>query len=303
MKHLRERKIEWTGPMRILSALTLAMLVFVLLLAVPETRASGIYWKVELDEKEIFFEENRTDGDLGLQIAIDGKAWQRIKIYDPHWRMLFKVEVKGSAKKIGWAEVKGEGAEPPYIKEDDIPPKFTRKEILNLFKPGMYKFFGRTVDGKLLWGKTLLTRHIPCAPLIDVVAEFEEDGTLSALSVTWEDVVTVVDPAWNPTTEEELEADQLCLPEAEAPVDFKTIGYEAVFEAEGEDEEGEELVLLNIATLLASINSSTASPEFLDAVNELILDDRLDELKVEVIATEESGNRAISEKEVEMEEE
>lgn len=301
MKRLRERKIEMNSFMQILPVLTLTMLAFVLLLAAPETRAGGIYWKVELDEKEIFFEENRTDGDLGLQIALDGKAWERIKIYDPHWRMLFNVEVKGSAKKIGWTEVKGEGAEPPYIIEDGNLPKFTRNEILNLFKPGIYKFFGRTVDGKLLWGKTLLTRHVPCAPVIDVDAEFEGDGTLSALSVTWVDVVTAVDPAWNPTTEEELEDDQLCLPEA--PVGFKIIGHEAVWEAEGEDEEGEELVLVNTATLPASANSFTASQEFVDAVNELILDDRLDELKIEVIATEGSGNRAISEEEVEMDEE
>ena len=210
-------------------------------------------------------------------------------------------EVADAIEREAWAELKGEGAEPSYIMEDDIPPKFTRKEILKLIKPGTYKFFGRTVDGKLLWGKTLLTRHIPCAPVIDVDAEFADDGTLSALSVTWQDVVTAVDPEWNPTTEDELEDEQKCL--AVAPEGFKIIGYEAVLEAEGIDEEGEELVLLNTANLPASSNSFTGSPEFAAAVNELILDDRLEELKVEIIATEESGNRAISEEEVEMDEE
>jgi hypothetical protein len=74
----------------------------------------------------------------------------------------------------------------------------------------------------------------------------------------------------------------------------EVVGYEAVVELvviEGDDER----VLVNTATFPGNVKEFTVSPEFL----EVIEDAEIEELKVEVIAREESGNKTITEMEVE----
>ena len=83
-------------------------------------------------------------------------------------------------------------------------------------------------------------------------------------------------------------------------------GYEAVFElviVVGEEPDEEEQVYKETTTLPAGATMLTASPEFTRLAVRAANADVLEELKVEVIAKEASGNQTITEQEVELEEE
>ncbi len=282
MKQTRKKSNGMKRHMLMLPVFLVAVVALILGAAAPELWAHGKKENIVLDKAEIFFEENATDKDLGIQFFLDGKAWKRIKIFSPHWNKLLDVKVRGNAKVIGLTEFFSESAEPSYVGEDGEPPEMTRAELLDLFPPGIYRFYGRTVEGEWLSGTTELTQDIPCAPAIDVVAEA---GTLA---VEWEEVRTVVDPEWQPEDEDD---EQDCI---RPPVDFGIAGYEAVFEMVV-DESGEERVFVNTATLPATATAFTASPEFVAAAALFRASGDLLELKVEVIVIEASGNKAITE--------
>lgn len=77
----------------------------------------------------------------------------------------------------------------------------------------------------------------------------------------------------------------------------EVIGYEVVVELvvlDGEDE----FVYVDTATFPGNVTTYSVSPEFLLLIEEAEANDTLDELKVEVIALEESGNKTITEQEV-----
>ncbi len=116
MKHTREMKNEITRSIRMVPVLLAVMIALTLGAAAPELWAWGNKEKIELDEAEIFFEENATDKDLGIQFFLDGEAWKRIKIFGPHWNKLLDVKVRGNAKVIGLTEFFSESA----VKISDI---------------------------------------------------------------------------------------------------------------------------------------------------------------------------------------
>ena len=282
MKHLLEKNNEMKISKWLLPKLMVTLVAIVLGLAAPKPWAHGEIEKVELDEAEIFFEENATDKDLGIQFFLDGEAWKWIRIIGPKGRTLLNISARGNAGELGLAELFSESSEPTYVAEDDEPPEITRPELLALFPPGVYHFLGLTVEGEWLGGTTVLTQDIPCAPEIEVVAE---DGTVT---VEWDAVTTVVDPDWQPEDEDD---EQDCI---QPPSDFEIVGYEAVFELEAEVS-GEERVFVNTANLPASATAFTASPEFVAAAGAFIASGELLEAKVEVIAIEASGNKGITE--------
>jgi hypothetical protein len=264
----------------ILFIIMFTAITFVLGFAATDLWAGGKKEMVELDEAEIFFEENATDKDLGIQLFLDGEGWQRIKIYDPRWKKILDVKVHGSVGLIGLTELFSESAEPTYAGED---AEISRQELLDLFTAGTYNIYGRTAEGDWLNGEAELTKVIPCAPDIGV---FAEDGTLT---VRWRTVRAVVDPEWDPEDEDDP---QECI---RPPEDFEIIGYEAFFEMEVEDESGEERELVNTATLSPDKTSFTASPEFVEMAAEFRSEGKLVEIKAEVIAVEASNNKGISE--------
>ncbi len=271
-------------PMRInpgiLFVIMFTAIIFTLGFAATDLWAKGKRELVELDEAEIFFEENATDKDLGIQLFLDGEGWRRIKIYDPRWIKILDVRVYGSVGLIGLTELFTESAEPTYAGEE---AEISREDLLDLFTAGTYRIYGRTAEGDWLMGETELTKVIPCAPTIAV---FAEDGTLT---VKWRKVRAVVDPAWDPEDEDDP---QECI---RPPEEFEIIGYEAFFEMEVEDDSGEERELVNTATLSADTTSFTASPEFVEMAAKFRSEGKLLEIKAEVIAVEGSNNKGISE--------
>ena len=118
MKHTRKKNNGMKRHMLILPV----FLVAVVALIVGAT--SSVSWGfggwgglIELDEAEIFFEENTTDDDLGIQFLLDGEAWKSVTILTPNWRPLVKVRASGKAGMVGLTELFSESAEPGY--EDD----------------------------------------------------------------------------------------------------------------------------------------------------------------------------------------
>jgi hypothetical protein len=139
---------------------------------------------IPFDELRIFFEENATDGDLGIHALFDGEAWDITMIISPDWRRIFWVRAKGSVGEIGLTELFFESEEPSF---DDLP----REEFIALFREGEYYFIGKTVEGDWLFGEATLTHDMPAEPEIVSPTEDAEVDPDADLTIEW---VTVPDP-------------------------------------------------------------------------------------------------------------
>ena len=130
------------------------------------------------------------------------------------------------------------------------------------FPEGEYVFVGRTLEGCWLKGETELTHDLP-EPAELYVDSFPD--------ISWVQ-----------------------------PTGVAVIGYEIVVELvvlDGEDE----TVYVDTATFPGDVHEFTVSPQFMELIEAVTEADTLDELKVEIIAIEASGNKTITEEEVELE--
>lgn len=134
-------------------------------------------------------------------------------------------------------------------------------KFLARFPEGEYRFRGRTLDGCRLVGEADLTHDLPTPVEIDL-----EDFPF----IEWEQ------PEGGPAV----------------------VVYEVVVELVVIEEE-DERVFVDTATFPGSVQKYTVAPEFLEVVDAAEEAGTLEELKVEVIAREESGNKTITEEEVE----
>lgn len=138
-----------------------------------------------LEEADIFFEENATDGDLGIQFSLDGEDWKQVKIRSPDGKTFMDMKVKGALKKeIGWTGLFGESAEPSF---DDLP----REEFLAMFPPGEYTFEGKTLEGDRLEAFDVLTHDMPAPPVITNPSPAEVVDTTMPVTISW---TAVADP-------------------------------------------------------------------------------------------------------------
>ncbi len=234
---------------------------------VTQAQASGRPWVVEFDEQEIFFEFNSTDLDLGIQIFYDATAWKHVFVVGPKGP-LWLTKNGGALRRLGSTEVATESAEPTlipgYEPGDDFDPDELEKavqEFLDQFPEGHYTFYGWTIDGKILFGQTELTHDLLDPPELDI-SQFP--------TVTWE-------------------------------TDPDAVRYEIVVEADVVtvvDGEEEESTFVNGATLGPEQNQFTASQEFLDMLEDFEDAGAEVSVKVELICQEESGNKTITEEEL-----
>ncbi|NNJ70274.1 MAG: fibronectin type III domain-containing protein [Kiritimatiellales bacterium] len=243
--------------------------VLLLAAAVPVWTAANIEIKhhrrplVELDEAKIFFEENTTDGDLGIHLMADGEGWKRLLLFSPRncgKGLLVDIHVRGNLVKIGGlTEIFSESAEPSF---DEFP----RGKFLAKFPAGEYRFVGLSVEGQWLVGTAELTKHIPDGPVITAPEEEEAVDPNQDLLVEWEAVADPNEPKGS-------------------IIEY----YEVVVE---KDEEDERLAIYRV-DMPADATSVRVPAEFLEPGKAY---------KVEIIAEETSGNRAASEVEFETEE-
>ncbi len=127
----------------------------------------------------IFIEYNGTANDAGFHVRLDAEDWKEIEIVNPKGRTIFEVEGNGGFGRLGMTELFFEGAEPSL---DEVPVD----ELLGLFPEGQYNFFGRTVDGKILFGASMLTHAVPAGPS-NISARV---GPGKTLAISWDPVKT-----------------------------------------------------------------------------------------------------------------
>jgi hypothetical protein len=139
---------------------------------------------VRLDEATMIVEVNATDGDAGLQVFLDGEAWQTMAISGPDGREIVDIDTKSRLKNYGLTELFSESSEPTF---DEFPLKKFKK----LFPEGKYSFDGTTIEGDRLVGKAKLSHDIPDGPNITAPA----DGAM----VAPDDVVASWDPVPQPS--------------------------------------------------------------------------------------------------------
>ena len=85
-----------------------------------------------LEEAELFFELNDTDGDLGLHAAIDGGPYTRLEIDDPKDNTILAISAKGRLGKQGLTQLAFESAELPF---DELSPE----DFFARFPEGRYE--------------------------------------------------------------------------------------------------------------------------------------------------------------------
>ncbi len=136
-------------------------------LTVP-TLAISDYDEIELDESQLYFELNDTDGDLGIHGKADGDAWKRMKIEAPNDRNLLNIYVRSKLRRQGLTELFFESAEPTF---DELDPEV----FFGRFPEGVYEWEGLTLDYLEIEGEVYLSHIIPAAPVVALVDEDDEN--------------------------------------------------------------------------------------------------------------------------------
>jgi hypothetical protein len=140
--------------------LTFGLAILVAVPAVYVGTAAGADPKpVEFTDARLKVEINATDGDAGLQIFLDGEAWNRVDLLDPDGNALVDVDVTGHAENYGLTELFSESSEPPFV-------EFPLDQFKELFPEGTYTFRGTTIDGAPMTGTAALTHDFPDGPEI-----------------------------------------------------------------------------------------------------------------------------------------
>jgi hypothetical protein len=93
----------------------------------------------------------------GLQIFLDGEAWNRVELLDPHGNAMLDVDVTSRAENYGPTELFSESSEPPF---EDFPLELFKE----LFPEGTYTVRGTTIDGVPMTGTATLTHDLLEAP-------------------------------------------------------------------------------------------------------------------------------------------
>lgn len=119
--------------------------------------------ELELDEVEIYFELNNTDGDLGIHSVVDGGPWTHLVYEDLNGRTLMEIQLRGSLANQGLTEIFFESAEPTF---DELSPA----DFFARFPGGTYSVEGVTIDGEQVEGEAELSQVMPAAPVIFIGA-------------------------------------------------------------------------------------------------------------------------------------
>jgi hypothetical protein len=218
--------------------------------------------EIPFDVANIFFELNDTDGDLGIHALIDGEPWRMLEIEDPNKRQILSVTNTGRLRRQGLTELFFESAEPPF---DELPPE----KFFLRFPEGKYEISGITLEGEDLESTDRL-KHIMPSPPDNILISGEpaaDDCDADPLPSVGEPIVI----EWDPVT---LSHPEIGTPKSSPKI--KIVGYQVVVERE-------EPNLLKFTFDLPPDVTMLVVPEGLFASR--------DELKLEVLVREESGNQ------------
>ncbi len=258
------------------------------------TLAAADHDEIDLDEAQLYFELNDTDGDLGIHGKADGEAWKRMKIEAPNERNMLDIRVTSRLRRQGLTELFFESAEPTF---DELDPEvFFRR-----FPEGVYEWEGYTLDYLELEGEVFLSHIIPEAPVVVSVGGEDEnpgfeldEGELS--KVCWEEVGSLgediviqwehVDEShydkWSNPANEPLE-NEVKIPLGASGEIEDVIYYEFVAEIDDTDYKSSSI----IAPAAGAVNSWTIPAEFIALAEPD--EDGIREIKFEIIVRVESG--------------
>jgi hypothetical protein len=196
-------------------------------------------------------------------------------VRDRHGRSVLDVFPLRNVRAVGLTEGRFEGNEPRLIDDglecdlEDISILGLIEEFIRQYKEGLYTFKGRGAEDKcLLLGDTELTYDL--------------------LKPAVFDPIELPNISWEPPTEL-LSGDP-----------SEVVGYELVVELVVQLN-GDERVFKETTTLPAGVTEYTVSESFMNLIRRSQNAGIVEELKVEILADEESGNRTITEEEVELE--
>ena len=242
--------------------LPFAVVVLLIGIAAPASWA-GDEEEIPFDVANVFFELNNTDGDLGIHALIDGEPWETLAIEDPDERQNLKIQLKGALRSQGLTELFFESAEPTF---DELAPE----EFFARFPEGEYEIEGTTIEGDELESTAIVTHLLPAPPEIEVNGEaLPEDCDEGPVPVVNEPFVV----RWDPVAFSHPELGRT----GEA---IEVVRYELVVEREEPTE-------LKITVVLP--------PDVTEVELPWGLIDPGDEIKVEVLVREESGNQTATE--------
>jgi len=143
-----------------------------------------------LDEAELFFELNDTDGDLGLHASIDGGPWTSLTIYGPGNRVLLSLNSRAEIHDQGLTQLSFESAEPSF---DDLDPA----RFFARFPEGVYRLEARSMKGTSIDDSATLS-HVLAAPPANV--RVNRSRAARSCDEPLPAVITPVTIAWDPVT-------------------------------------------------------------------------------------------------------
>jgi len=155
---------------------------------------------IPLEEAKIIIETNFTDGDAGIQVFLDGEAWNKIVIKDPNGKKIFDVKGKGSLKNFGLTELFFESEEPEF-------GELALVDILALFPEGYYEFNGKSVEKDKLEGTAVLSHDIPCAPTLASPINGAIVASDAPVTISWGHVTNMLDNAAEDCTGGEIDVE------------------------------------------------------------------------------------------------
>ena len=240
----------------------LAIVATLILLVLSGGIAMAQSAEIPFDVANIFFELNDTDGDLGIHALIDGEPWGKLEIEDPNEQTILSVTNTGRLRRQGLTELFFESAEPPF---DELPPE----EFFLRFPKGQYEISGITLEGEELESTDALKHIMPAPPdniLISGEAAAEDCDAVPLPSVSEPILIE-----WDPVT---LSHPEIGTPKSSSKI--KIVGYQVVVERE-------EPTPLKFTFDLPPEVTMVVIPEGLFVSG--------DEVKLEVLAREESGNQ------------
>ena len=113
--------------------------------------------EIPFEVGKLFFQLNDTDGDLGIHMKVDGKAWKRLVVEHPNGRRMLNIRVRGRLRRQGLTELAFESAEPTF---DELTPA----EFFARFPAGIYELEGYTLEGEERENEVEITHVLPAPP-------------------------------------------------------------------------------------------------------------------------------------------
>lgn len=180
--------------------------------------SAGPVVAAEIDDGEIYFELNHTDGDLGIHGKVDADPWKRMLVFN-HWRnLLFDLTPGGVLSWEGVTEFAFESAEPTF---DYLPPA----EFFRRYPEGSYLLVGITVDGRRMDLDVPVSHLLPAPPVSFVNNEPSAENCDGALPEFADDDIVI---HWDEVTHSHPEIGRL-----NEPMEIES--YEVVIEIPGTD--------------------------------------------------------------------